>query len=271
MHWSRLSGVALVFVFLITLVIGCRGHDSTPIPAPEPTPAPPLTTSPTPAQTPSVAPTPIPPLSTGSTPAQTPTVTPTPTPPTVESTPGAAILNIEPIRQSTTIKNLCGPTCAEMMLRFYGISDKDQYVIGKSIAEMIPEYKRQHPDAADAKEFQWPNYEETYQPILAQYLKELGFQTVTTKAQYEAKTGEVPVERFENLMDFVRKGVPAIVHVERHYLLVVGCDDNESVLYINDPADGQRKTVSYSSFRNRTNPWYQGRSGWDGRFLAIWK
>ena len=71
-----------------------------------------------------------------------------------------------------------------MALRFYGILDKDQYLIGKSISEMIPEYKRLHPDAADAKEFQWPDYEETYQPILAQPLRELGFQAVTTQVSF---------------------------------------------------------------------------------------
>jgi len=180
------------------------------------------------------------------------------------------IKGIVPIRQSQRVNNLCATASAEMVLRYYGRSDLDQYEIGESVCGMVEEYKRKYPDS-DPKPCIWPNYPETYQPILAEYIRNLGFNIKNTRAKFNQSSGVVDQDRIAEFMSFVRQGIPTIVHVEGHYLLVVGYDDDNQKLFYNDPANGERMEVSYLEFFNRNNGWYKGRKGWDGRFLSVWK
>lgn len=180
------------------------------------------------------------------------------------------ILSITPVAQSTQIKNLCAPTAAAMITKYYGRSDLDQYAIGKGVCEMVAAHKKKYPKTNPIP-CTWPNYPETYQPILANFLRKYGFKVRTTRTAYDKSSGNIHKKRQEEFMELVRDGIPVIVHVERHYFLVIGYDESRKVIIFNDPAGGVKKEVTYSSFFNRYNPWYKGRQGWDGRYLAVWR
>lgn len=158
-----------------------------------------------------------------------------------------------------------------MMLRYQGDEDLDQVAIGMRVAEMIVPYKREHPGAQDALEFEWPDYRETYQPILARFLRELGFGVESTSTAYDAATGRVSPGRFRELLGFLVQGVPVMIHVEGHYMLVVGFDPKAQAVVLNDPSGGRRLTVGFETFTSRRDRWYKDRLGWDGRLLAVWK
>ena len=179
------------------------------------------------------------------------------------------ILDVKPVIQSRQIANLCAPACAEMILRFYGITNISQYDIGK---ELLKIDKEQNLQLANQKEYQWPNYQQTYQPSLALYFKQLGFKVRSTKTNYDKVTGQVNEKMFEGLIDSLRNGVPAIIHVEKHYMLAVGYNIEDRKLYYINPQDGQRHFISFAAFKNRNSHWYRtNRLGWDGRFLAAWQ
>jgi len=179
-------------------------------------------------------------------------------------------LPIKAISQSKSVKNLCAPAAAEMITHFYGRKDLDQYTIAKGVCSMVSEYKRRYPKTNPLK-CNWPNYKETYQPILANFLRKEGFLVKTTRSSYDKKSGNVSEERQNELLNLINKGIPTIVHVERHYLLVIGYDNLSNEFLINDPASGKKIRVKSSFFMNRYNPWYKGRKGWDGRYLSVWK
>jgi len=65
--------------------------------------------------------------------------------------------------------------------------------------------------------------------------------------------------------------MPVVFHVQGHYMLAVGYDDSNKMLYYNNPADGQRHEVGYADFVDRYERWYRDdRDSWDGRYLAAW-
>ncbi len=176
------------------------------------------------------------------------------------------------IKQSRENANLCAPTSAEMALKMLNVhSDKDQYVIGEAICEMVPAYQVANP-SSNALDCSWPdNFQETYQPILSDYLSDLGLNTENTATSYNSQTGLVPQERFNEMVNHVRLGRPVIIHVQGHYMLIIDYDDSAEMLYLNNPSDGKTRKVSYSDFRDRNNHWYKSnKKSWDGRYLAIW-
>ena len=179
-------------------------------------------------------------------------------------------LPIKVVSQSKSIKNLCAPAAAEMITSFYDRNDLDQYVIAKGVCSMVAGYKKRYPKTNPIP-CRWPDYKETYQPILANFLSKEGFRVKTTRSSYDKSSGNVSKKRQSELLDPINKGIPTIIHVERHYLLVVGYDKLSKELLINDPAGGKQLRVKFSFFINRYNPWYKGRKGWDGRYLSVWK
>ena len=62
-----------------------------------------------------------------------------------------------------------------------------------------------------------------------------------------------------------------MIHVKSHYLLAIYYNKSKKLLYLNDPANGKTISVSTSKFKDRNDPWYKGRKGWDGSLLAAWK
>ncbi len=179
------------------------------------------------------------------------------------------ILDIPPVAQSRTVPNLCGPTCAQMLLQYYGFS-QDQYDVGKALTEMILPYKTNNPGASDALEFSWPDFKETYQPILRLYFEGLGMETLNKRSAIDPDTGLITEERWQFFLKTLQDGLPVIFHIPGHYMLMVGYDLEAERLYYNDPSDGKQHWVSITDFRDRNAVWYKDRLGWDGRMLSAW-
>jgi hypothetical protein len=191
---------------------------------------------------------------------------------TDNAAPVKMILAVPAVRQADDIKNLCAPACAEMVLRYYGIDDLDQYHIAEAVCAMVPAYRREHPSYG-VLDCEWPdNYQETYQPILALYFEGLGFEVHTTRSRFEKTSGRVSEERFAEFLRYLKRRIPLIFHIQGHYMLAVGYDDANALLYYINPRDAELHGVGYREFRNRYSKWYaEDREGWDGRFLAVWK
>src|SRR3989344_4573816 len=188
---------------------------------------------------------------------------------------------LQPIKQSTNIaQNLCAPTNVEMALKLLGKhTDKTQMIIGQRLCQRVPAYKKAHPEKTDVKDCIWPKeYEETHQGVLKEYLREeLHFNVKSVSSNFDANTGLVSEERFNEFMYYVRNGIPVIIHIQSHYELVIGYSDNQQVLYINDPGIGRTLKVPYVEFKNRNSKWHvysnggrKNKKGWDGRYLALW-
>jgi hypothetical protein len=200
------------------------------------------------------------------------------------------ILNIPVIMQEGSIygravKRLCGNTCAEMVLKYYGINNIRNVDIAETFcSKLYPEYnlKMGYDDKQKIKYS--TNCEKSLSMgikhsgmndhVLQLYFKGMGFNTHREKTNYNKNSGEIPESRFIKFMTYVRSGIPVIIHVEDHYMLVIGYDDTTSRLYINDPSDTERIVIDYTIFQNRFNKWRPEKPhnlGWDGRFLAVWR
>src|SRR3989344_857876 len=187
---------------------------------------------------------------------------------------------LQPIKQSNNIaQNLCAPTDVEMALKLLDThTDKTQMIIGQRLCQRVPAYKKAHPEKTDVKDCIWPKeYEETHQGVLKEYLREeLHFNVTSVSSNFDANTGLVSEERFNEFMYYVRNGIPVIIHIQSHYELVIGYNDEQQVLYINDPGVGLTLKVPYVEFKNRNSNWHANREGrknkkgWDGRYLALW-
>src|SRR3989344_4964908 len=188
---------------------------------------------------------------------------------------------LQPIKQSNNIaQNLCAPTDVEMALKLLDThTDKTQMIIGQRLCQRVPAYKKAHPEKTDVKDCIWPKeYEETHQGVLKEYLREeLHFNVKSVSSNFDANTGLVSEERFNEFMYYVRNGIPVIIHIQSHYELVIGYSDNQQVLYINDPGIGRTLKVPYVEFKNRNSKWHvysnggrKNKKGGDGRYLALW-
>ncbi len=184
-----------------------------------------------------------------------------------------------------SINELCGVTCAEMVLKYYGITDISNVDIAeKFCSDLYPSYNIKMKYSNEEKITYSTNCEKslssgtrfpgTNTHVLQIFFDSLGFNTDRKRSSYDNKSGLVPEERFNLLMSHVREKHPVIIHVENHYMLVTGFDDGRSLLYIIDPSDTEVLSVGYNMFINRFSRWRRtkpDRHGWDGRFLAVWK
>lgn len=184
-----------------------------------------------------------------------------------------------------TVSELCGVTCAEMILKHYGIRDVANVDIAeKFCSELYPAYNARMKYDEKDKIFFSTNCEAslstgarfpgTNTHVLQIFFDSLGFQTDRQRSGYDVKSGRVPVKRFDLLMSHVRKLRPVIIHVENHYMLIVGFNDEKGLLHVIDPSDREVLNVNYIEFMNRKSRWRRtkpDRLGWDGRFLAVWK
>jgi hypothetical protein len=187
--------------------------------------------------------------------------------------------------QGKPVGQLCGTTCAEMILKYYGVTNISNVDIAETFCSRLypsynkrmkysPSQKKKYSTDCETSLGEGGEFTGTNTHVLELYFKSLGFETDRTRTRYDRDTGGVPAERFDSLMKHVRAGRPVIIHVERHYMLVAGYDDTNKTLYVIDPSDREILTVSYDSFRNRNSLWRRTRperKGWDGRYLAAWK
>ena len=189
----------------------------------------------------------------------------------------------EGIFQGKPVGELCGTTCAEMILKYYGVTNISNVDIAETFCSSLypsynkrmnysPSQKKKYSTDCEASLGKGGRFTGTNTHVLSLYFQGLGFQTDRTRTRYDRDTGEVSAERFASFMNHVRAGSPVIIHVERHYMLVIGYDDSTRTLYVIDPSDREILTVGYDTFCNRNNRWRRTRperKGWDGRYLAV--
>ncbi len=200
------------------------------------------------------------------------------------------ILDIPVILQEGAIDGraidmLCGVTCAEMVLKYYGITTirnidiADEFCSGRNRNYNIMMHYSDREKVFYSTNCEQSlktgiNFPGTNTHVLQLYFQDLGFRAIRRRSLYDNRTGMVPDKRFNEFMGHVRKGAPVIIHVQEHYMLVVGFNDSKGVLVLNDPSDPARITVSYARFQNRNNTWRPRRpsnKGWDGRYIAVYK
>jgi hypothetical protein len=183
------------------------------------------------------------------------------------------------------IQRLCGNTCAEMVLKYYGINTIRNVDIAEIFcSKLYPQYNMEMGYDEKQKIYYSTNCEKSLSTgikhsgmnshVLQIYFQSLGFKTHREKTNYNKYSGEIPQSRFIQFMTYVRRGIPITIHVEDYYMLVIGYDDTTSRLYVNDPSDRERIVIDYKTFQNRFNTWRPSKLhnlGWDGRFLAVWR
>lgn len=172
----------------------------------------------------------------------------------------------------------CGVACAETILRAYRNRRPwtKQEQLAAALCARLPEFKHRRPAAADAVEAYYPEFEETYQPELAELLIDHGYCVVSTRASVDKKTGNVHPDVWKLLRKYLAEHHLAIIHVPGHYLAATGIDAEKRILYFVDPWRTEKVfSVSFAVFAGgksfHTTRGGKPRPGWDGRALIFWK
>jgi len=154
---------------------------------------------------------------------------------------------------------LCGPAAIEMVFRFWGEEDHDQYDIAKQIATEFSSEKRFRNNSY-AFSGQPDDYPGTPVYILRKYLETRG-----TSEKYSLKElpsqADVLEQKYQNaftwIKDHLDRGVPVIIHQywastssTGHYRVVTGYDDRRKIVYLNDAKVG-RIEQTYDEFKKK--------------------
>jgi hypothetical protein len=151
-----------------------------------------------------------------------------------------------------------------------------QTAIAAALCARLPEYKSRHPEAKAALERYYPDFVETYQPELAEFLMDHGYCVINIRKSIESATGK-PMESVWNVLkSHLAQGHMAIVHIPKHYLAVILVDSDKQELYFIDPLMPERSfPCSFTAFSSGASFHHKidgsPRGGWDGRALIFWK
>jgi hypothetical protein len=172
----------------------------------------------------------------------------------------------------------CGTACAETILRAYGINDLwvEQTALAAALCARLPEYKSRHPEARAALERYYPDFVETYQPELAEFLIDHGYCVVNIRKSVDPATGRPLIFVWDTLKSHLAQGHMAIIHVPKHYLVFIGIDSAKQELYFADTLIPEEVfSCSFSAFSSGLNFHNKrdgsSRGGWDGRALIFWE
>lgn len=183
-----------------------------------------------------------------------------------------------PVRAVKQRAQHCGVASAETILRAYGEGQAwtKQNKLAAALCARLPDYKRRHSRAADAKERYYPQFPETYQSELAELLIDRGYCVLNTRVSIDSETKRPMRRVWEMLRDHLEQGHLAVIHVPGHYMTATGVNLKRKVLYYVDPyRTKERFSTSFEAFR-KGEPFHAKRSGdlrpgWDGRVLIFWK
>ena len=156
-------------------------------------------------------------------------------------------------------KSLCGPATIEMLFRYWGVDEYDQYDIAKAILQQFPNSKR-YVKSGILKTYpiDWDRYPGTGTINMREFLKRFG-RTHNFMLKHEPPSEEQKTAQREQLFNEVKEhvsyGVPVIVHQywklpksRGHYRIVTGYDESKKVVYLNDAHGGKRIKQSYDVF-----------------------
>ena len=164
---------------------------------------------------------------------------------------------------------LCGPATIEMVFRYWGITEYDQYDIAYNILMFHPQAKRvKQSKILETTKIDWSLYPGTgtgtMRDFLTQYAvtKNHKFKNLSAKPKNaEREKNEI----WDIVKGYLSNRIPVIVHqysrgkgTPGHYRVVTGYDDQHNIVYLNDPNPGKKITQSYHEFFNLWNvdePW----------------
>ncbi len=156
-------------------------------------------------------------------------------------------------------KNLCGPATIEMLFRYWGVDEYDQYDIAYNMLLQFADSDRVKRSGILLTEpIDWSLYPGSGTINMREFLRR--FASVENP-----KLKSLPADRFLakkerdyrflQLKEYVARGVPVIVHQYwgevgsmGHYRLMIGYDEEKQEVYLNDSTSGTVITQSYDRF-----------------------
>jgi hypothetical protein len=164
---------------------------------------------------------------------------------------------------------LCGPATIEMVFRYWGISEYDQYDIAYNILLFNPEAKRvKRSGILETSSIEWERYPGTGTSTMRAFLKQF---SKTKNHKYKRLSGDNSIAEKQKtkiwsiVQEYLSHGIPVIVHQywrgassRGHYRLVTGYDQSRKKVYLNDASPGKKITQSYKEFFKLWNvdePW----------------
>jgi hypothetical protein len=194
------------------------------------------------------------------------------------ASPGLASSKPPPIRAVKQEPHHCGVACAETVLRAYGQRGAwtKQTAMGAALCARMPEFKARRPAASDAIESYYPQFKETYQPELAEFLIDHGYCVISTRSSADAESKKPLPAVWELLRGHLAQGHCAIIHVPGHYVVATGVDAESETLFFVDPWRADEVfSVPFDAFASgrsfHSNRSGEPRPGWDGRALIFWQ
>lgn len=161
-------------------------------------------------------------------------------------------------------KMLCGPATIEMLFRYWGVNQYDQYDIALSILEQFPNSKRYKKSGImNTKPIDWDKYPGTGTINIREFLKRFGL-TQNFMLEYEPpseQSNKIKREQlFRKVKEHIANKIPVIVHQywklpksRGHYRIVTGYDETKREVYLNDAHGGKRLVQSYEKFLDLWN------------------
>lgn len=172
------------------------------------------------------------------------------------SIPASVKLDVPLVKQG---KNLCGPATIEMLFRYWGVDEYDQYDIAYNLLLQFAESGRvKRSGILQTDPIDWSLYPGTGTINMREFLKRFA------KTE-NPKLKQIPSDhylaereresRFLQLKEYLARGVPVIVHQywgevgsKGHYRIAIGYDEEKREVYLNDSTHGTMATQSYERF-----------------------
>ena len=182
------------------------------------------------------------------------------------SIPSSAKLDVPLVQQG---KNLCGPATIEMLFRYWGVDEYDQYDIAFSLLQQFSETDRvQQSGILQTDPIDWNLYPGTGTINMREFLKRFAavknpmLKSIPSKKYIASKEAR---SRLEDIKRHIARGIPVIVHQywgevgsNGHYRIAIGYDDSRREMYLNDSNHAEVIAQSYDRFLELWNvdePW----------------
>ena len=154
---------------------------------------------------------------------------------------------------------LCGPSTIEMVWRYWGVTEYDQFDLARNILKIFPDTPRVLKSGIlqDA-EIDWKKYPGTGTSTMRKFSRKFG-QTPNWYLKSQPKSARrrkhLRRKHFRRLKRYLSDGVPVIVHQywkgrhsNGHYRVVVGYDEDQHVVFLKDSSQLQNQTQTYEEF-----------------------
>lgn len=172
------------------------------------------------------------------------------------STPASVKLDVPLVKQG---KALCGPATIEMLFRYWGVDEYDQYDIAYNLLLQFSETGRvKRSGILQTNPIDWLLYPGTGTINMREFLERFS-KTENPRLKHLPPDSYLKEKERESrllqLKAYLAQGIPVIVHQywgkvgsKGHYRLVTGYNENRKEIYLNDATEGTEVTQSYENF-----------------------